>query len=315
MLDTFMEDVHKYLAAEGTPGGIRYSLENSLYFGAHLGQGIIANTGNDGSDVVLDGHMRKVGKPPFAVGGKDSTLSYPDEKHWHLFEQHDCLVDVPKKPSHPIPVSSRFPGKRPRGVWPALGKKAIMDSLRSQFARKRPDRTVTDKEHLVKYTSGQPAPEWDSKRTLKSVIRDAYKALDKTKGSAWSAAYGPQTKEEFVVMPGSVAIVMTTLCLHVLYDASWLVHFNAMTLHRLGLLDPEGVRIKSEVHDVKKADIARWRLLWLGSVRSELVDRVLHTAQNQLELALYQDGHTHSAEFPTFGSCVGMGHHDKYVGN
>ena len=101
-------------------------------------------------------------------------------------------------------------------------------------------------------------------------------------GRCRSSVYGCQTKEEFMEMEESLAIVVTTLCLHVLYDPVWLGLLNAVELHQLGLLDPDGMRIKREIHAVKKADKGRWRLIWLGSVRSEIVDCVLHTAHNQL---------------------------------
>ena len=95
------------------------------------------------------------------------------------------------------------------------------------------------------------------------------------------------------------------VCMYVLSS------LNAMDLHRAGVLDPEGLKIKSEIHSFKKADIGRWCLIWLGSVRLEVVDRLLHGLQNTVELSLYQANQTHTPDHPYFGSAVGMGHHDE----
>ena len=105
--------------------------------------------------------------------------------------------------------------------------------------------------------------------------------------------------------------LVTLTVLTLVYDPTWLSDLNAVQLHELGILDPEGMRIKKEIHLNKKVDNKRWRLIWLGPVRTEIVDRIRHGAQNELNVAMFQAGHTHTKDFPTFGACVGMGHHDE----
>ena len=152
--------------------------------------------------------------------------------------------------------------------------------------------------------------EWDGEESMRSVLQDAFKALDGSKGASWSQVYGCQSKADFVAMPDAVGVVMTSLVMHYIYDPVWLSGLDAIHLNQLGLLDPEGVKIMSEIHPVKKSDIGRWRLIWLVSVRTEMIDRLLHSTQNNVELSMYQADYSHSPAFPTFGAAVGMGHHD-----
>ena len=134
--------------------------------------------------------------------------------------------------------------------------------------------------------------------------------LDRTKGSGFSRVYGVSTKGDFLEHPDCVEIVVATLLLYLSYDPIWASELNATQLHSIGLLDPEGIKVKKEVHPVSKAHTGRWRLIFLGSTRLEILDRILHIPQNTLEVALFQSGLTHDPALPTFGSCVGMGHDD-----
>ena len=61
----------------------------------------------------------------------------------------------------------------------------------------------------------------------------------------------------------------------------------------------EEVFVKPEMHGAKKVRTKRWRAIWHCSAQAELTVRLLHDSQNKVEIAAYQQGMTHSAEFPT----------------
>lgn len=94
-------------------------------------------------------------------------------------------------------------------------------------------------------------------------------------------------------------------------DHTWLDSLDPTQLLRCGVLEPEEVFVKPEMHGAKKVRTKRWRAIWHCSAQAELTVRLLHDSQNKVEIAAYQQAMTHSAEFPTFGSCAGMGHHDE----
>lgn len=96
-------------------------------------------------------------------------------------------------------------------------------------------------------------------------------------------------------------------------DHTWLDSMGPKQLLRCGVLEPKEVFVKPEMHAAKKVRTKRWRAIWHCSAQAELTVRLLHDSQNKVEIAAYQQGKTHSAEFPTFGSCPGMGHHDDSV--
>ena len=67
------------------------------------------------------------------------------------------------------------------------------------------------------------------------------------------------------------------------------------------------------MHPLKKAKTKRWHAIWHCSAQSELTTRLVHDAQNKAEILASQCGLTHSKDYPTFGSCPGMGHHDDGI--
>ena len=107
-----------------------------------------------------------------------------------------------------------------------------------------------------------------------------------------------------VCLEDKVEIPMATMLLYMTYDPEWVSTLNALQLYRIGLLDPEGLKVKKEVHPRSKSDKKRWRLIFLGSARLEILHRILHGPQNALEMAMYQSGYTHHPSCETFGSCA-----------
>lgn len=76
-----------------------------------------------------------------------------------------------------------------------------------------------------------------------------------------------------------------------------LTHLTPVELVRKGLCDCMRLFIKNEPHGAKKIDSKRWRLISCLSVVDQIIDRVLHTGQNKLEIKL----HTY------IPSCSGLG--------
>jgi len=264
-------------------------------------------------DRLPNPQLNNLGRVAFGAGGKDAKSSEPGVEHHPMLEKLNCMEDDPAIPG----------GRRTKGVWPATGPKAAKASLAFQMDRKDAHRCtiVHNKEHLLEYTNGHPAPLFEdvatskhsSEYTFKDRLESAFKGLDASKGPGWSQQYGCMTKGEFVELPNKAEICVATLLLYLVYDPTWLSTLNSVQLFRLGLLDPEGLKVKKEVHGRAKADKQRWRLIFLGSARLEVIHRLLHGPQNAIEKALYEEGHTHHPSTPTFGSCVGMGHDDDNI--
>lgn len=93
----------------------------------------------------------------------------------------------------------------------------------------------------------------------------------------------------------------------------WLESLVPVDLLRAGALEPEEIFIKPEMHPLKKAKTKRWHAIWHCSAQSELTTRLVHDAQNKAEISAFQCGLTHSKDYPTIGSCPGMGHHDDGI--
>ena len=244
---------------------------------------------------------------------KDSEPSVPGVEHHDMLEKLGCMEDDP----HNLGC------RRTKGVWPATGPTAVRQSLAFQMGRKDEHPCVVphSKAHLTAYANGYPAPLFEAsgsqhhrgvgcEYTFKDRLEEAFRGLDRSKGPGWSQIYGCSTKGEFLELPDKAEICVASLLLYLVYDPTWLSTLNSLQLYRLGLMDPEGLKVKKEVHLRSKADMKRWRLIFLGSARLEVIHRILHGPQNVLEMTLYQSGFTHHSSCSAFGSCVGMGHDD-----
>lgn len=59
---------------------------------------------------------------------------------------------------------------------------------------------------------------------------------------------------------------------------------NPVELVKIGAVDPVRLFVKDEPHDVQKARMQRWRLISSVSVVDEIIERLLGSAQNNLEI-------------------------------
>jgi len=200
---------------------------------------------------------------------------------------------------------------RPRGALPAAGPKAIRKSLNAQFARRLTRSKEYSKDHFDTYSSGFPAPAWNGKVTVRKYLKSIFKSLNSEKTPAWDKQKNAATKIAWTADDDNLAYILLRIVLTVATDFETAINARPVSLMYAGLLSPEQLFTKDEIHSEKKVDTDRARIIWNTALSDEIVMRFFHDVQNKLEIDLFQDGQTHSLNFPTFGSCCGMGHHDE----
>lgn len=200
---------------------------------------------------------------------------------------------------------------RPRGALAASGPKAIRRSLNAQFSRRLTRKIQYAKPHFDMYSQGFPAPAWSGHTSVRKYLKTVFKSLNSEKTPAWDKQKNAATKIAWTADDDNLAYILLRIVLTVATDFSTAVDARPLALMHAGLLSPEQLFTKDEIHYENKVDSERARIIWNTSVSDEVVMRFFHDVQNKLEIDLFQDGQTHSPHFPTFGSCCGMGHHDE----
>jgi hypothetical protein len=206
---------------------------------------------------------------------------------------------------------------RPAGACAAKGPEFVRRSINAQFHKKLSRTTNYSKDHLEEYFKGLPAPAWNGDLTLEEYFRKILKGVSPNKGSAWNKCTGESTKGEWIANretgQSNLLSVIYRILLVAATEHDLVLRTSPKGLFEAGLLVPEELFAKDEIHLNKKVDSDRLRIIWNAAVSAELVLRFFHDTQNKLEIELYQAGYTHSKEFPNFGSCSGMGHHDEGI--
>jgi hypothetical protein len=246
---------------------------------------------------------RFIGLTPYSVGGKTKDWHYQPTKTGWFDKWADVCWDDDKN--------------RPAGACAAKGPEYVRKSINAQFERKLPRTTNYSIDHLKEYSRGLPAPAWDGDLTLEDYFRRILKGVSPDKGTAWNRVTGEATKGEWIsnrlTGQNNLLSVIYRILILAATNHDVLLSTTPRGLFEAGLVVPEELFAKDEIHLNKKVDTDRLRVIWNTGVSAELVMRFFHDAQNKLEIELYQNGFTHSEAFPNFGSCSGMGHHDDGI--
>lgn len=239
-------------------------------------------------------------------GRGDVPMKPPSEEVSKLMRKYGLVDDVDGK-------------EVPKYSWPAMGPSAVRASLSYQLNRFWNPRNP--KEFPASYTSnldaaevltdGFPYPQHDKPVLVKDWLAKCAKSLEAEKSIAASRILGVDKKGMFSMSKENQLRSLAVVAFLSVADHTWLDSMDPRQLLVCGVLEPEEVFIKPEMHPQKKVATSRWRAIWHCSAQAELTVRLLHDAQNKTEIAAFQCGKTHSPDFPTFGSCPGMGHHDE----
>lgn len=284
-------------AISGTLDG---SLQDTLAFQTFLGKQIMyepRDTNVQNQSPVDPTVARFIGLAPYGCNQKAKPwFHHPTKDGWFKEWADLCWDDTTN---------------RPTGAVAASGPEYIRKSLNSQFGRKKHRSRKFSLEHLQEFSQGLPAPVWNSEITLGAYLREVFRGVQLEKGPAWGKITGERTKGEWLADGNNVLSVIYRIMLLTATNHSLLVQCSPLDLFSAGLLVPEELFGKNEIHLNKKVDSDRLRVIWNAGIAGELVMRFLHNPQNKLEIQLYQLDETHCDAFPYFGSCVGMGHHDE----
>lgn len=287
-------------------GTLNGTMKDSDVVQSVLGQSHRIQKKTSGSKHKHSKHMKYLGQAPyFSKSVKSAPAKEPEKNKW--FDQWKEQFTVWED------ASEKYPEGRSAGVMSARGPQAEHDSLTHQFDTKaaHPRKEEIDEEMLRAFTAGQPAPVFNHRETCKEFFTRVFRSMDPSTGAAWSKADGASNKGDWISDRRNLVATYMRVALLICYDHDTIKKWSPLDLFEAGILIPEEVFTKPEVHKRKKSDAGRWRVIWFASAAADALIRAFHHDQNKVEVALYQDGQTHSKPFPTFGSCSGMGHHDE----
>lgn len=251
---------------------------------------------------------RHIGKTTYKSGDFKSTP-------WCYHKECDGWFAEPGWKEH-VWDSKR---NQPAGAMAARGPEYIIRSLNAQLGRKNRRKEALCPRHLKLFSHGLPCPKAGDEpgellnMTVGDYLKYLFHDINSAKGTAYSRLSGHMTKGEYLRDPHQVLGCLLTVFLTVALDHDIALGASPTALFRFGILCPEEVFGKDEVHLNKKVDGDRLRVIWNAATRFEVVMRFFHHIQNKMEIGLYQEDFTHSPEYPTFGQCVGMGHDDESI--
>lgn len=197
------------------------------------------------------------------------------------------------------------------GAAPASGPKYVRKSINVQLGAKKPRTRQYDADHLKAFTAGLPPPIWDGKETVQSWLQAILREITPQKGTAWNKSSGETTKGDWISNRDNLITVMYRLFIMVATQHELLLTATPLSQFQAGLLFPDDLFSKSEIHALKKYDSGKLRVIWNACVSNDVLIRMFHHMQNKLEIHTYQNGLTHSEFYPTFGSACGCGHDDN----
>lgn len=257
---------------------------------------------SNGQTKVSPEHANYIGKTPYKSGDFKSVP-------WKTHDKCDGWFETWK------PYVWDNKGNRPSGSMAAKGPEYIVRSLNSQLSRKYRRKQAYSARHLAHFSRGLPAP--DVEELLDMSIEDYFVYLfhdiNASKGTAHSRLSGHMTKGDFMRDPETILACILTIFLTVALDHTIAAGASPLALFEYGILCPEEIFGKNEIHLNKKVDADRLRIIWNAAARFEIVMRFFHHLQNKIEIALFQEGCTHTPAYPTFGQCVGMGHDENGI--
>lgn len=132
------------------------------------------------------------------------------------------------------------------------------------------------------------------------LIRDwlskCAKALEAEKSTAASRVLGVDKKGMFSMSRENQVRSLAVVAFLSVADHTWLDSLSPKQLLVCGILEPEEIFVKPEMHPHNKVKTRRWRAIWHCSAQAELTVRLLHDAQNKVEIAAFQDGRTHTPD-------------------
>lgn len=199
------------------------------------------------------------------------------------------------------------------GAAPASGPKYVRRSVNAQLGGKKPRTREYDPAHLREFTAGQPAPIWDDNLTVQAWIQRTLREITPAKGTAWNKASGEVTKGQWIADRDNIITVLYRMFLIIATKHELLLTATPLSQFQAGLVFPDDLFSKNEIHKLKKYKSGKLRVIWNCSVSNDVLIRLFHHAQNKLEIHLYQNGLTHSEFFPYFGSACGCGHDDNGI--
>jgi hypothetical protein len=199
------------------------------------------------------------------------------------------------------------------GAAPASGPKFVRKSVNAQLGGKKPRTREYSSRHLAAYTEGHPAPIWDDTETVLSWVQRSLREITSDKGTAWNKCSGEPTKGAWIANRDNVITVLYRFFLITATNHELLQTATPLSQFQAGLVFPDDLFSKNEIHKLKKYKSGKLRVIWNCSVSNDVLIRLFHHVQNKLEIQLYQNGLTHSEYFPTFGSACGCGHDDNGI--
>lgn len=194
-----------------------------------------------------------------------------------------------------------------RGVWPPQGPGAVCESLDNTL-KENTKALPLDPRTVPQLASGYPAAVMDLDEDMYSWIKRNLEDLMMEKGCGWHLP-GCRSKGEFCESMTCIPTILTKLTLVLATNLEWMAQLSPWDLYQAGLVMPEILKTKGEATKRSKQQEKRWRVIWQTCITQELLCRLIHGDQNTAETAAYQNGFTHTEEFPTFGNATGMGHH------
>lgn len=251
-------------------------------------------------DPVSQEHAAFMGLTPAPVNNSSKPWYYHPQKDGWFAEWEDVCWNEQEG--------------RATGACPASGAVYLRRSFNAQMSAKRERSIDYSFKHLQEFSTGLPSPVWDGERKLKDFLKEILAGVNDSKGLAWnkfSCRHGEANKGDWLANKDNILGVIFRVMLLVATDHALLARTSPRDMFLSGLLVPEELFGKNEIHLNKKVDSHRLRCIWNSAVSAELVMRFFHHTQNKLEIDLYQAAQTHSDAFPFFGACSGMGHHDE----
>lgn len=302
-------------------GKIKGSLGKTKTFIKHLAQGHILKRGARDPNVktpISGEYARYCGRSLNSAFSKDKA-SPPLEfnrwlEKWGLWEEPEEATEAAFDSDGEVLPEARAPG-RAVGNFPPQGPNSERASFNSQLSAKQVRTSDYTGDCVQALADGFPVYNFESNALMSEVMADIYKTIDPTRGAAWSRAYSTQARKllykgDFVSSRGCYNRLIARVLLNLVTDIDYVSDCTPECLFEMGLVVPEEIFGKFEIHKNPKLDAERYRQIWNSAVDADLTMRYFHHRQNKLELAMFQAGLTHSQHFPTFGSCCGMGHDD-----
>jgi hypothetical protein len=239
--------------------------------------------------------MRHVAHCRNLVTTKDKPCAPLDPEFYQVYKE------ITKSEEHPegVEAASFF--------VPAEGPDAIRSSLEFQLGR-RPGGTMHGEAYdktLPGFVNTHPRNvgyTYDIREELARTLA----SFDVTKSSGFAEAYKRGPKSVWVSTDDAKQHLMRLAFQQVVLmvcEGDNLHNLRPEDMIKKRLRDPHKAFIKQELHSEEKARDKRYRVIWVASILTQMVQGCSHLLQNKEDISAYGCSELH-------GSCLGMGHDD-----